>query len=172
MADAPELPEAKDPFERSIAMSIAIMAVVLSFISTKGDNAKTDAILKTSEASNQWAYFQAKSIKQSLSKMESDVLELTTAAANPETVKKIADLKAKAEEYEKEKGQTQKDALDLKKDADASSAINDKCDLSALLLQIAVVLASVAILTRWKGMWFASLALGAAGGVFGVLAYF
>jgi len=52
MPDAPEIPEAKDPFEKRVAVTIAILAVALAFIGNKGDNARTDAIIKTNEASN------------------------------------------------------------------------------------------------------------------------
>ena len=57
MPDAPEIPEAKDPFDKRVALTIAIIAICLSFVSNLGDNAKTSAILKTSEASDQWNYF-------------------------------------------------------------------------------------------------------------------
>jgi hypothetical protein len=152
-------------------MSIAVMAVILSFIGNTGDNAKTDAILKTNEASNQWAYFQSKSIKQSLTKMEADMITLTNLAGTPEAAKKLAELKSKDDTYDKEKEEIKNKAEELQKEAAANSAINDKCDLSALLLQIAVVIASVAILTSWRAMWYAGLALGVAGTIAGVLAY-
>lgn len=45
MPEAPEIPEAKDPFEKQVAISIAALAVALSVIGNKGDNAKTDAII-------------------------------------------------------------------------------------------------------------------------------
>jgi hypothetical protein len=171
MADAPELPEAKDPFERAVAISIAIMAVILSFIGNKGDNAKTDSILKTNQASNQWAYFQSKSIKQSMREFESDIIKLNPSASSPEALKKLDELKADVERYAQEKEKISAEAKGLTADADAGSAINDKCDQSSLLLQIAVVIASVSILTRWKAMWYAGLALAAVGAYFGVLAF-
>jgi Domain of unknown function (DUF4337) len=171
MADAPELPEAKDPFERAIAISIAIMAVLLSFIGNKGDNAKTDSILKTNEASNQWAYFQSKSIKQTIRELEADVIALTPAASSPDAAKKLAEIKSEVERYDADKAAISKDAESLVATAAASSLINDKCDQAALLLQIAVVIASVAILTRWKAMWYVSLALAAVGSYFGALAF-
>jgi Domain of unknown function (DUF4337) len=171
MADAPELPEAKDSFERAIAISIAIMAVLLSFIDNKGDNAKTDSILKTNEASNQWAYFQSKSIKQTIRELEADVITLTPAASSPDATKKLAEIKAEVERYDADKAEISADAKSLVATAAASSAINDKCDQAALLLQIAVVIASVAILTRWKAMWYVSLALAAVGSYFGALAF-
>ena len=47
MAEAPEIPEANDPFSKQVAITIALLAVVLAVIENKGDNAKTDAIIKT-----------------------------------------------------------------------------------------------------------------------------
>jgi hypothetical protein len=92
-------------------------------------------------------------------------------AGTPEAAKKLAELKSKDDTYDKEKEEIKNKAEDLQKEAAANSAINDKCDLSALLLQIAVVIASVAILTSWRAMWYAGLALGVAGTIAGVLAY-
>ena len=37
MADAPEIPEANDPFEKRVAVTIALIAIVLSFIQNAGD---------------------------------------------------------------------------------------------------------------------------------------
>jgi len=70
MAEAPEIPEANDPFSKQVAITIALLAVVLAVIENKGDNAKTDAIIKTSEAANRWGYYQSKSIKQNLYETE------------------------------------------------------------------------------------------------------
>ena len=60
MSETPEIPEANDPFSKQVAITIALLAVVLAVIENKGDNAKTDAIIKTSEASNRWGYYQSK----------------------------------------------------------------------------------------------------------------
>ena len=76
MAEAPEIPEANDPFEKRAAVTIAILAVVLAVVGNKGDNAKTDAIIKTNEATNQWSYFQAKGIKGSIASAEQELLTL------------------------------------------------------------------------------------------------
>ncbi len=173
MPEVPEIPEATDPFDKHVAISIAILAVILSFIGNLGDNAKTDSILKTNEASNQWGYFQAKSIKGQMAGMQSALL---AALSNPQPdesrVKEIARLKAETERYEQEKEEIKKQAEALQAQAAEDSKINDRCDLSSLMLQIAVVICSVAILSRWHAFWFAGLALGIAGAVAGATAYF
>ena len=50
MADTPEIPEATDPFEKRVAISIAVLAVIMSLVGNLGDNAKTSSIIETNEA--------------------------------------------------------------------------------------------------------------------------
>jgi hypothetical protein len=163
MADAPEIPEAKDSFEKMVAISIAIIAVLLSYVSMKGDNAKTDAIIATNEASNQWAFFQAKSLKEHMAEMESDLLSSLPNAGD--TSKKREELAIKAAEYKADKDKIKKDAEGHQADAKVGGEMNDRCDLAGLFLQISIVIASVAILARQKLLWFASLGLAAFGAV-------
>ena len=100
MADAPELPEAKDPFEKTIALTIAIIAVVLSFVENQGDNAKTDAIVKTGEMSNQWAYYQSKSLKENLAETSATLLGNLTPTAPDAAKAKAEELRAEVVRYE------------------------------------------------------------------------
>ena len=65
MGQAPEIPEVEDSFSRKVALSIATIAVILSVVSMKGDNAKGDGLLAATKASSQWAYCKAESIKRS-----------------------------------------------------------------------------------------------------------
>ncbi|HEV7401410.1 MAG TPA: DUF4337 family protein, partial [Chthoniobacteraceae bacterium] len=74
MSDPTEIPEASTAFEKKIALTIAILAVVLSFVNNKGDNAKTDAIIDTNLASDKWAQYQAKSIKGHVEEMHIGLL--------------------------------------------------------------------------------------------------
>ncbi len=172
MADAPEIPEATDPFEKRVAISIAVLAVVLSLVGNLGDNAKTDAILKTNEASNKWAYFQSKSLKEQMVTMHGELLqELNAAPANETREKALARLQSEAARYEKEKNDIKNEAESLQKEAALDSKINDLCDLSSLLLQIGVVICSVAILSRWRAFWYVGLALGIAGTGWGIMAF-
>jgi len=172
MADAPEIPEAADPFEKQVAISIAVLAVVLSLVGNLGDNAKTDAILKTNQSSDQWGYFQAKGIKEQISALHGSLLaELGHAPPDDAGQKAVAGLREEAARYEREKEEIKKRAESLQGEAARDSAINDRCDLASLMLQIAVVICSVAILSHWRGFWFAGLALGLAGAVAGITAF-
>jgi hypothetical protein len=161
MSEDIEIPEVKDSFEKRIAISIAIIAVLLSYIGMKGDNAKTDAIVKTTEASNKWGQFQANSMKGHLAEMETDLLK---ALPNAEAqAKKLAELDSAMKKYEGQKAEIKKQAEELVAQAEVQSAMNDRCDFAALFLQISVVICSVAILSRMHFFWFAGLILAAIG---------
>lgn len=173
MPEATEIPEAKDPFEKRVAITIALIAVVLSFISNQGDNAKTESILRTTEAANQWAYYQAKSVKQTVVDGQEQTFALFASVA-PDKVAALAQserLKGEAARYAKEKDEIKKKAEALDEEAKHDNAINDRCDKGALFLQLAVVVASVAILTQMRFFWWIGMALGVAGAVIGGSAF-
>ncbi len=170
MADTPEIPEAKDPFERRVAVSIAMLAAVLAFVSMRGDNAKTDSGLRTTEASNQWSFFQAKAIREHTLNVEINLLDaLNPAALNTDMAAKI---KARAQtdiaRYKAEREEIKAKAEGLAKEATTFSAINDRCDLGALFMQIAIVILSAAILSRMNAMFYVGVGLGLAGAITGL----
>ena len=169
MPEAPEIPEANDPFEKRAAVTIAILAVV----GNKGDNAKTDAIIKTNEAANQWSYFQAKGIKGSIASAEQELLTLLAPSQNApaDLAKKAEQLRAKAEEYKTEQVEIKAHAEEAQKDAEHGSKINDRCDQGSLALQIAIVIASVSILARSRAFWIGSIVLGVIGIGIGIMAF-
>jgi hypothetical protein len=173
MPDAPEIPEAKDPFEKRAALTIAIIAICLSFVSNLGDNAKTSAILKTNEATNQWGYFQSKSTKAQLSAMHGDIIMRLSSDERSEDARNQAiRLGQEARRYDVEKGEIKVAAEKLVAEATHMSAINDRCDQAALLLQIAVVVCSVSILAQSHKFWWLGMFLGIAGIGVGATAYF
>ena len=175
MAEAAEIPEAKDEFEKRVAISIAIMAVVLSFFANRGDNAKTDAIIHNTEAANQWSYYQAKSIKANMYEIQAKVLPCATGIAgkadSPCAIV-AEDFKKKVEHYRLEENEIKKKAEELTAESAKEMAINNKCDLATLMIQIGIVLASVAILSRLTVFWYIGLLLGVAGVVGGVMSFF
>ncbi len=164
MAETPEIPEAKDPFEKKVAISIAIIAVLLSYISMKGDNAKTDAVIETTESANTWARYQAKSLKQNIKQLEVDMITLTSTTS-PDAAKKTEELKTEIVRYDSEMKELAEKAKEHQAEAKKGSDMNDRCDLSGLFLQIGIVIASVAILSGQRLFWYASLGLAVVGAV-------
>ena len=190
MAETPEIPEAKDPFEKRAAATIAILAVILAILGNKAESGRTEAIIKTNEAANKWAYFQAKGIKGSVANAEQEMLasfSLTRSqipsaesAKDAEVLKenlkgldeKVKDLKSEVERYKEEQKEPKAEAEKLTAEAAMLMKTTEGCEHGALALQIAIVLASVSILARSHAFWLASIIVGLIGAVVGGIAFF
>ncbi len=51
-------------FERRVALTTSIFAVILAIASLGGNNATKEMLLSQQRSSDQWAFYQAKSIKE------------------------------------------------------------------------------------------------------------
>jgi hypothetical protein len=172
MGGTHEIPAAKDPFERRVALTISILAICLSLITNLGDNAKTSAILKTSESSDQWGYFQAKSTKAQIAAMHGDLLmRLSTDDRSDEARNQAIRLGQEARRYDTEKNEIKLGAEKLVAEAAHMTAINNRFDKAALFLQIGVVVCSVSILAQSHKFWWLGMLLGTIGLGVGATAY-
>ena len=165
-----ELPhDENDPFVKRIALCVAIYAVVLAIAGTGGKNAGKDLISEQIEASNQWARYQAKAVREAIyiNDLEKYELEKEKGGLTPDAEKRIGKsierVKKKLEDYKDDKEK-------IKADAESHEAARDKAhkkdtyfDFAELLLQIAIVLASVAMLAKARWAFFTSMALVAVG---------
>ena len=159
-----------------IAMFTAILATVGAIFSYMGGatqaNAglfKNNAALEKAQASNQWNYFQSKSTKQSLSELARDLA--------PESKQSKYD--EKIARYEKEKKEIQKDAekheaisKDWDKQSDEQMHQHHRWAQATTVLQVAIALAAIALLTRRKWLERAMYFVAFAGVMVGVLAAF
>jgi hypothetical protein len=178
MTDALEL-EFNERNKR-IGILIAVLAGALAFTEAAGSNASSDALRGTVEASNTWAFFQAKTIRMTTLKAQADALELTSAGMEEGTAleavkKQIADWRATAARYdsEPETGEGRKE-LSVKAKAietarDDAAAANATFDLASGALQLGILLASAAVVTSVLWLAYISAGLGVLGAVFGAL---
>ena len=65
----------KDPFDRRVAVSMAIIAALLAIVSVLGHILSTEELLAQQKANDQWAYYQAKSIRRYNSEIARDLLK-------------------------------------------------------------------------------------------------
>ena len=157
-----------------IAMFTAMVATVGAIFSYMGGatqaNAglyKNNAAIKKTEASNQWNYFQAKSTKQALAEVSRDL----------SSEDRKATYQAKVDRYEKEKGEIKVAADKLETEAtvwdqqsDAQMHQHHRWAQATTVLQIAIAMAAIALLTRKKWLEYAMFAAAGVGAVVGVLA--
>jgi len=165
----------KEPWLNYLALTTVIFAVCATLSTLKGGGFSTRAVMSQSQASDQWAYYQAKSIKGYVYELQKEKLELDlkankgltrTLAADYE--KRIGAYQEKFERYEKEKEEIKKKAADLEKQRDDSQQHSGAFGLAAMFLQIAILLSSIAALMKKKLFWF----IGMGAGCFGLLYFF
>src|SRR5271166_5775035 len=100
--EADELKEhaehAREPFEKRVATTMAIIAAALAVVSVLGHIETTEELLLQQRASDQWAFYQAKSIRRYESEIARDVLGVVNANA----AKQVQQYSANADRYRKE----------------------------------------------------------------------
>jgi hypothetical protein len=162
-----------DPANKKVALLISILALVLAFSETLGKASQTNALSYNVEASNLWAFFQAKTVRQTTIRTAAELLEAQFGAKAPEGVKKQADAWNKtADRYqtEPETGEGRKELASRAKAAeqkrDRSMAAYHQYELASAALQIAIVLASAEIITGVAALLWISAGLGVVGVAF------
>jgi hypothetical protein len=162
---------AERAFDRRVALVTAIYAVVLAIASLGGNNAMKEMLLAQQQSSDQWAFYQAKVIREHQYRAQKMRLEAELAergpALGPETRQRYDELLNKFADEEKrysaEKKDIEKEAKRLEHERDRNRDRDPYFDYAEVLLQIAIVMASVSILANSRPMFLFSLALAIGG---------
>jgi hypothetical protein len=162
--------------DRLIAVYIGVLAVILAIAGVGGGNSTKDATARNIEASNTWAFFQAKNIRRNEIRLQISEFEVLLAtqpalAADARSMidERIARLRKDEARYtsEPETGEGTQElsakAKRLEVARDHAMAKDPYFDYGQALLQIAIVLASVAIITGGLALLVLSGVLGAIG---------
>ena len=160
---------------KGVALLISVLALVLAFSETLGKAAQTAGLSANIEASNLWAFFQAKTIRQTTLRTAAEQLE---AASPSEAAKKqVAKWRETAERYQSEP-ETNEGRKELAARAKAAEQKRDRgmaayhhYELASAAVQIAIVLASASIITTMPVLVWLAGALGVVAVAFCVIGF-
>lgn len=163
--------EKKEAWLNYLALMTVIFAVCATLSTFKGGGYSTRSVMSQSQASDEWAFYQSKSIKSYMYQMQKETLELKLSdfsKSTPlETIKnyqdKIADYKTKIEKYEQEKTELQAKAKQLEAVRDESQKHSQAFGMAIIFLQISILLSSIAGLLKKKLVWYGGIAAGLVG---------
>jgi len=168
-----------DPANKKVALFIAVLALVLAFSETLGKASQTSALANHIEASNLWAFFQAKTIRQTTIRTAAEEMEAQYGSKAPEAVKKQVDAwKKTAERYqsEPETNEGRKELMARAKEREAkrdrATAAYHHYEIASAAVQIAIVLASAEIITGVIALLWIAYGLGAIGVLFSLIGLF
>jgi hypothetical protein len=167
--------------DRWVAVYIGVLAVILAICAMGGGNATKDATLSNIEAANVWAFFQAKNMRRQVLRVQADDLALRLKTETDLTPDARAAIEAKIADYrnqdailttgDPDKPAAEREGLDqLFEKGKRLDAVRDTAmrrdpyfDYGEALLQIAIVLASISIITKGGLLLGVSGILGVAG---------
>ena len=180
--------EANDTIElgaenKRVALLIAALALALALTEVAGDDAKTEAQMRNVESANLWAFFQARTVRQTVLSAEADRAAIDAAlvaepAARGALEQQIGRWRATVARWESEP-ETGEGRRELSARARGAEEARDRAmkedgrfDAAAALLQVGIVLASAGIITGAVTLAWAAGALGIAGAALSAATFF
>jgi plasmid stabilization system protein ParE len=153
-----------------------VLALVLAFSETLGKSAQTAALAYNIEASNLWAFFQAKTLRQTTLRTAAEQTAVLTSADNAK--KQVDAWRETAKRYQSEpetgegRDQLAARAKEAERKRDTSMAAYHHYELASAAVQIAIVLASASIITTMVALVWIAGGLGLLGVLFCVIGFF
>jgi hypothetical protein len=141
-----------------VALSTAILAVLAAIAALLSGKHANEAMMSQIEASDQWNYYQAKSVKAA-------VLDAKMSFAGATDEKD----RAKAARYEEEQSEIKSEAEHKAKEAKTHFHRHEVFARGVTMFQIGIAIAAISALTKKRKFWVVSLVFGGAGCVFLVL---
>jgi Domain of unknown function (DUF4337) len=175
-----ELEEIKaKTFTKRIALTTAIFAVLLAITSLGGNNAMKEMLLSQQQASDQWAFYQSKALREHLYKtnglrIEAELLE-RGAGMKPEAKKgyeaMLKEMRMQETRYGEEKKKIEEEAKHLEAERDKNLSRDPYFDYAEVLLQISIVMASISILAVSRQIFYFAIVSASLGTILMLNAY-
>lgn len=172
LPDVEELKEkSENTFTKRVALFTAVFAVLLAICSLGGNNAMKEMLLAQQQASDQWAFYQSKVMREHLYRIEKSRLETVLIerkdTMKPAVMKQYQSLlkKAAAEEvrYGAEKREIEQEAKKLDHERDINRAKDPYFDYGEVMLQIAIVMSSISIISLSRQVFYFSIVAASTG---------
>jgi hypothetical protein len=163
-----------DDFLSTVSVSIAILAVIAATVGSletmetaKAFAQKNAAVLLQSKASDSWAYYQAKSVKQNLYALAAE-----QAGGKPEYADKARRYDGEQKEIEKQAREHEHKSQEALESSEHHEHRHHILTVAVTLLHVSIAIATIAIIVRGRRWpWYVALALGAAGSLAAGFAY-
>ncbi len=164
--------EKKEQWFTYMAVTTILIVVSATLSTFKGGGFSTRSLLNQTKASDQWAFYQSKSIKGYIFDMRRENLELQAQLlqkqkGNEDMIavynEKIEEYKKNIQRYKEEGEAIQKEARNFENIRDESKKHSEKFGIAVIFLQISILLSSIATLSKKRFVWICSLILGVIG---------
>jgi hypothetical protein len=166
-------------FNSIVAASVAVSATILAIGNVKAGNVVQAMSVTQMEIVDTWAFYQAKSTKQSLVEASEEQLTLqrdsssaVTAEERAKYDKAIEAYKSRGARYEKEKSDLQAKVDSLQKQYDALNVKDDQFDIAEALISVGIALFGITALTQKRWLIFVAFAFAGFGAIVSFAGFF
>jgi len=153
----------EEPWTLPVAITISILAVLVAMATLMGHRSSIEAVLLQTQASDQWAYYQAKNIRLHEMQSVADLIGVLDRGEKEKAEALREKYKSEIERYEKDKDQISEKAKELENERAVVSRKEDRFDAGEVVLDIALIICSLTLLTRRKIFWYTSMVIGVVG---------
>ena len=165
-----------DSAARTIAVLISVLAAGLAIAEMQEKSSQNRYMAAHIQVSDDFAFYQAKTVRMNLYTTHAETLAALPNASEPTIQKEIADARANAKRIDTEKGTGRRDLLaqaaEHKDEREHYAHRYELFEIVVGALQIAIVLASVSVVTRMRPLAVGAGLIGAAAIVAGILVHF
>ena len=154
---------ANSPLVIPVSITISILAVLVAAVTLLGHRAHTEELLLQAKASDQWAYYQAKNIRLRELQSFADLLGVVATQDKDKAAEIREKYTKEVERYGGDKEDISREAKDLEKERDLYQQRADHFDAGEGILEFALIICSLTLLTNKKLFWFSGMIIGAAG---------
>jgi LPS O-antigen subunit length determinant protein (WzzB/FepE family) len=159
--------KAHEKDERKIGLTMAIVAVLLALATMLGHRTHTEEVLIQTLANDQWAYYQAKTIRSHMYGADAEMASLL-----PRSEALAESFKKRAEDQKTGAEQVRDQAQEKEQESARASRKANQFDTSEIFLEIAIVLCSISLLTGMRAFWLVSFGSSIVGVAFITRAFF
>jgi hypothetical protein len=152
-----------NPLMMPVAVTLSILAVLVAIATLLGHRAATEELILQTKASDQWSLFQAKNIRSHEMQSVADMLATLSSADKEKAEALRGKYQKEAERYDKEKAETAEEAKKLEAERDVAGRREDRYDAGEVILEIALIICSLTLLTKKRVFWISGIALGLIG---------
>jgi hypothetical protein len=136
-----------------VTITMAVLAVLVAAVSLLGHRAHTEEILLQTKSSDQWAYYQAKNIRRQNYELFLDELSIFSLKDSEQTSKIREKYAREVERYGEEQKEIQDEARKLESEVAVIQRRANRFDLGEVVLEAALVIVSLTLLTRRRVFW-------------------
>ncbi len=154
---------AENPQLLPVTITMSILAVLIAVDSLFGHRANTEQLLNQTKATDQWAFYQAKNIRRHSDEQFYDLLSIIEFKDKDKGEKLKETYKKEADRYKDEQKDIEAEAKKLEDESSGQRRKGDRFDLGEILLEAALVITSVTLLTKWRIFWYIGITMGIVG---------